>query len=147
MFQLFWFIGTFADKEAGEEVLHTILTRNLDELKTIGQDRSWQLIQVDMAVPAGESQTGELECEPLVAAWDYEDCRYPNGIARVYYSIQGLDYTDVIPPIEPTKLRRLRRVYPTRETRRSQWSRVRGRAALDMEGDDGQQDKGFPGAH
>lgn len=140
MFQLLWFIGTFSEARTDDQLLHTVLARDVVELKAIGRSRNWDLIQVDIAVPPGESQTGEWEFERLVAAWECEDSRYEGGIAIVYCSIQGIDYTDVLPPIEPfdpSKLRRLRRIYPTRKTRHSEWSRVRGRAPVNIGGADG----------
>lgn len=120
--QCLWFIGTLAEETTGGRVVHTVIVRDLDELKSIGRTRTWDLIQVDIAVPASESQTGELEFERLVSAWECQDRRYPDGIARVYYSIRGSTYTDVFPPMEPfkeSKVRRLRRIYPTPKARRS----------------------------
>jgi len=52
------------------------------------------------------------------AAWEYKDLRYPDdadAIAHVYCSVQGMNYTDVLPPVAPSEmaqLRRLRRLYP-----------------------------------
>lgn len=149
IYNFLWFIGTLLEETERGQVLHTFLVRNLDELKTIGQDRRWDIIQVDIAVPASESQTGEWEFERLVAAWECEDRRYADGIARVYESIQGISYTDVFPPIEPfepLKLRRLRRIYPTRKVRYSEWSRTRGRAQDEFGGAFGPQDEGLPGS-
>jgi hypothetical protein len=140
MGQLLWFIGTLSDVRAEGHVLRTFLVRDLDELKTIARNRGRDIIQVDIAVPPSDSQTGEWEFERLVAAWDCEDRRYADGVARVYESIQGISYTNVVPeiePFDPTALRRLRRVYPTSKVRYSQWSRLRGRAQDDVGGTDG----------
>lgn len=140
MGQRFWFIGTLSDPRAEDHVLRTFLVRDLEELKTIARGRGWDIIQVDIAVPPSDSQTGEWEFERLVAVWDCEDGRFADGIVRVYESIQGISYTDVVPEFEPfdrTALRRLRRVYPIRKVRHSQWSRARGRAQDDFGGTDG----------
>lgn len=118
--QCLWFIGTLADEKTGGRALHTVLVRDLDQLFVVGRNRMWELIQVDLAIPASETPTGELEFERLVSAWECEDLRYPDGIARLYCSILGASYADVIPPLKPfdeSKLRRIRRIYPTPRAR------------------------------
>lgn len=118
--QRLWFIGTLSEETTGGEVLHTVLVPNLDEFKEICLGWSWNLVQVDIAVPASESDTGRWEFERLVSAWECEDHRYSERIARVYCSINGASYTDALPPLEPfdtSKFRRLRRIYPTPKAR------------------------------
>jgi hypothetical protein len=146
--QRLWFIGTLSEETTGGEVLHTVLVPNLDEFKEICRGWSWNLVQVDIAVPASQSATGESEFERLVAAWECEDFRHPDRMARVYCSIEGATYTDVSPPIEPfdpSKLRRLRRIYPTTKARSGARSRWRGRAEVELGDSDGTQDEGLPG--
>ena len=112
LFHYFWFVGLYLDERGDHPVYRTALARGIEELKSLGDAWGCNLVQVHVAVPRGRTQHGEFDFELLVAAWECEDPRYPGEPANVFCSITGSEYTDVIPEIETSRLRRLRRFYP-----------------------------------